>query len=117
MKSLVINNVKEELKQQAKNIRKAKLIFKDGQRTGNWELFKTFIITDLGLKYSWCPETVLDSLSFHFRHKHIAYCLILGRTMEEIENKNNPDNLPSQRSIDDYYKRIMTDLQEERDNA
>lgn len=38
------------------------------------------------------------------RHKHIAYCLLRGKTMEQIENKNREGNKPHQLLVDQYLK-------------
>ena len=37
----------------------------------------------------------LDRLRYEARHHHIAYCLLRGRTMEEIESKTREDNAPN----------------------
>lgn len=35
-----------------------------------------------------------------FRHKHIAYCLMRGRTMEQIENSNRENNKPDMKMVE-----------------
>lgn len=41
-------------------------------------------------------------LADEFRHRHIAYCLLRGRTLQQIENKNHQNNEPRQKLIDKY---------------
>ena len=42
----------------------------------------------------------LLELRYRARHHHIAYCLLRGRTMEEIESKTREDNAPSASYVD-----------------
>ena len=42
---------------------------------------------------------MLYMLQREYRHKHIAYCLLRGRTMEQIEKKNRYGNAPDQKQI------------------
>lgn len=37
----------------------------------------------------------LDKLRYDVRHHHIAYCLLRGRTMSEIEKSCRQDNSPN----------------------
>lgn len=58
--------------------------------------------------------------SWEFRHRHIAYCLLRGRTMEQIERKTREDNHPSERLIDKYkeeYTKMLSDYMEASDEA
>jgi hypothetical protein len=41
-------------------------------------------------------------LADEFRHRHIAYCLLRGRTMQQIENKNHQNNEPKAKLIEKY---------------
>lgn len=43
----------------------------------------------------------LDRLRYEARHHHIAYCLLRGRSMEEIESKTREDNAPNASYIDE----------------
>jgi len=54
----------------------------------------------------------LFNSQYIFRHKHIVYCLLRGRTMLEIENKVREGNSPNQYLIDKYMKEY-TDAKEE----
>ena len=44
----------------------------------------------------------LDNLRFTTRHKHIAYCLLRGRTLEQIEPKYN--EAPNEKLIERYME-------------
>lgn len=78
--------MKEELKQLAVEIRKEKYECRENQRKGRK--------CDFGYR----------NLSSVYRHKHIAYCLLRGRTMQQIENKNRKNNEPSQYEIKKYME-------------
>jgi hypothetical protein len=41
-------------------------------------------------------------LADEFRHRHIAYCLLRGRTLQQIENKNHQNNEPKAKLLDKY---------------
>ena len=43
----------------------------------------------------------LDRLRYEARHHHIAYCLLRGRSMEEIESTPREDNAPNAPYIDE----------------
>jgi len=87
----MINVLKEELKGMAVEIREKKYGVKEKQRSG---------------KDAWREQGDLYSLKYDFRHKHIAYCLMRGRTCEQIEQKCREGNEPNQhligRLIDEY---------------
>lgn len=53
---------------------------------------------------SWKEQTQLADAKFEFRHKHIVYCLLRGRTREQIENKvvNKPNEKMIQAYLDKY---------------
>ena len=42
----------------------------------------------------------LSQAQYLFRHKHIAYCLMRGRTMEQIENSNRIGNAPDMKFVE-----------------
>ena len=48
----------------------------------------------------------LDNLRYEVRHHHIAYCLLRGRTIEEIERSTRDDN---QRDVQ-YYTKIKNSI-------
>jgi len=67
--------IKETIKKEAKELRELKLAFKDGQRGMN--------------KGPRVWESDVYRAKHNWRHKHIAYCIMRGRTHDEIEN-NTP---------------------------
>lgn len=84
-----LKELKSELKYLAAKIRTERAAFKEAQRTG------APLTSDLG------------TLCYKFRHKHIVYCLLRGRTREQIENKVRDDNKPNEEYIQellDGYK-------------
>ena len=48
----------------------------------------------------------LDDLRYEYRHHHIAYCLIRGRSMEEIERNCAIDNRPNSYYVDTIMRPI-----------
>jgi hypothetical protein len=85
----MLKELKSELKSLASQIRKSRAEFKSAQRTG------TYIVSDLG------------SLCYKFRHKHIVYCLLRGRTREQIESSVREDN----KANEDYIQELMEGYQ------
>jgi hypothetical protein len=56
----------------------------------------------------------LFMLSYKYRHHHIAYCLIRGRTMKQIENNYNPNNYyPKLSYVKDIKNQWMEKVDEE----
>lgn len=99
-----IQKIKEENKALAKSIREQKITFKNAQREiGNYSAYE---------KYG----SDLEKMQWDFRHRHIAYCLLRGRTMEQIENKNREGNEPSKNLIDTYYDMFMAAIEKEKEN-
>ena len=41
-----------------------------------------------------------------YRHRHIAYCIMRGKTIEEIEPNTRPDNLPSDGLVETIIKQF-----------
>jgi len=105
--------IKQELKNLAKKIKKTKPIFRRAQR--DFSLFQNVNGTYAQLMNSgkWSrirdeyreledapSETNLKHYQFVYRHKHIAYCLLRGRTRDEIERPSNSNsNMPSEYEI------------------
>lgn len=82
----VIKDIKNQMKQLACDVRKAKHDFKQFQREGKYReaisaMFKK------------------DSLKEDFRHKHIARCLLRGKTYKQIEAKCREDNYPCSQEV------------------
>jgi hypothetical protein len=49
----------------------------------------------------------------HYRFKHIAYCLLRGRTIEEIENKLRDPKDPNHKWVRDKANKLFQTLEEE----
>lgn len=73
MKYTKCPELKAELKKLAKEIRKWKRNRKEDKRF------------ELKMK-QWQVQDKIDRRKDDFRHKHIAYCMLRGRTYEQIEN-------------------------------
>jgi len=97
-----MNPVNQEIKQELKNliekIRIHKNNFKESQRKGS---------------PSWLDLQTYSRAQWEYRHRHIARCLIRGRTYEQIEQKTRNDNKPSKDLIEKYKKEYMTRFQEQ----
>lgn len=72
-----MNTIKENLKMQARDIRTLKDQVRDGMRKGD---------------YVWRLQGDLENAKREYRYDHVAYCMLRGRTYEEIENKVRPGN-------------------------
>jgi phage portal protein BeeE len=68
--------LKSLLKSLAADIRTAKISFKQYQREHSGSSDYKLLLH-------------LEKSKYDFRHKHIAYCLLRGRTYEQIERKCN----------------------------
>jgi len=77
---LLKKEIKSELKDLVKRIRENKIALKAFQRENGGSQGM--------IGYA------LKKLQGEFRHKHIAYCLMRGRTIEQIERKNKENNEP-----------------------
>jgi hypothetical protein len=92
MKYTKYPELKSELKQLAKSIRKWKSNRKMDKRK------------ELGIQL-WQAELKVNQLKYEFRHKHIAYCILRGRRYEEIELKTNtPPNFDYVDKIKEQYE-------------
>lgn len=54
----------------------------------------------------------LDRLRYQFRHIHIAYCLMRGRKMEQIERPRE-DNQPSDAQIQRYIEQYTPEVEQQ----
>lgn len=92
----LFKEIKEDLKKVAKEIRKLKRSRKQDKRNGRalWEI-----------------EGDIWEAKWYFRHKHIAYCEIKGRTRDQIERPKD-DNKASQPYIDKFKKEWEEKLNE-----
>ena len=73
-------SLKEELKSIVKQIINDKKEIKD---------------TQIKRKYAGSFQYKILKIQRHYRHKHIAYCLLRGRKYEEIESKVREGNEPN----------------------
>lgn len=96
--SKTIQNIKQELKALAATIKTTRPEFKDAQRSGEslWKL----------------DQTIKSSI-YNFRHKHIAYCLLRGRTRDQIEQPTE-ENLPNEEYLTTLLDAYRADLHKER---
>lgn len=89
-----IKNLKEEQKSLALEIKNNKNNIKEKQRSGN---------------YAGNQQYTLLKQKQEYRHKHIAYCMLRGRSYEQIENKCRKGNEPNfdiiKRYMDEYSKK------------
>ena len=94
-----ILKIKEELKAEAKKIRRLKIDCKNTQRgihTGE----KVWQEDVSRARYVW-------------RHKHIAYCLLRGRKIEDIERKVREGNEPNQRLIEKHIEAFTSEVSDD----
>lgn len=87
--------IKEELKVEARALTDIKAEIKDKQRNRK-------VVGSLQWK--------LSCMKHEWRHKHIAYCLIKGRTLESIEGKCDHGNEPNLALVEKYKKGFESDV-------
>ena len=87
-------SMKEELKSEAVAIRKNNLETKRLQKNG---------------EYAGHLQSSRISLKKNFRYKHIAYCMLAGKTYKQIEPKcaenNKPDMTRIKELMDEYAEK------------
>lgn len=82
-----LNMVKENLKKEAKEIKELKIAMKNAMR---------------GSSCGHVFQGKLSTAKYHWRHKHIAYCMLKGRKLEDIEKNSWKAGEPSLRLIEKY---------------
>ena len=91
-----MTELKSALKQDAQHIRNLRKQIKEMQRNN---------------KYAGDKQCSLLEMSYYYRHHHIAYSELRGRTREQIETPNS-DNLPSEHLIlkikEEYAQDVCT---------
>lgn len=55
----------------------------------------------------WEVESDLHKAKYEYRHRHIAYCIVRGRTRDEIEHPSE-NNLPNERYIEKLIESYET---------
>lgn len=103
MKSQTMSAIKAELKTLATSIRANRASYKDAQRSN---IYHT--AGDL--------ERKLKEDKYEYRHKLIAYSLLRGRTLEQIENPKE-GNEPDQKYIGSLMTKYLAALHKEREVA
>jgi hypothetical protein len=83
-----INLLKQELKSLAKEITTNRKLYKQAQREG---------------KSLWNIRVP----SYEFRYKHIVYCMLRGRTIEQIERSHKPGKEPNMPYIEMMIKKVQ----------
>jgi len=81
-----IDKLKAQLKETANEIRRTRFHHKEAQRAN--------LLTTAN-KLLW----KLHDLQYEYRHHHIAYCELRGRTRDQIEPKIRENNNPNERYI------------------
>lgn len=94
-----IQKKKLELKELAHQIRKYKL----SRKPKNVILYPE-------LKTLYDSLWKLDSLRYRYRHEHIAYCEVRGRTRQQIETPKD-DNKPNEEDIQEYKNKLLAELE------
>ena len=59
----------------------------------------------------------LGSSQIEFRYKHIAYCMLRGRSLEQIENKLRDPNLPEHAYVRKEAAKIVSQVLKEVSDA
>ena len=90
-----MSQIKEELKQLAKDLRIQKGLFKSKQR-------------EEGCSYR--DFANLSASKVNARYSHIAICLVRGTPYERIEPKVKPGNEPDMESVENYKKDFLDRL-------
>jgi len=88
------SNIKNEIKKEAKELRALKLDLKDCQRGTH--------------KGAGVSQGDVANAKWEWRHKHIAYCILRGRSYEEVENYVREENA-ADRTLIEKYKSILID--------
>ena len=97
MKS-ILKSFKKSIKEKASQIRAMKRLFREYQRIGDE---KSYIL-----------QSELLRLRDEFRHEHIAYCILRGRTILEIEN--SPSRETNKSKIKNILLRIFSEIEASR---
>lgn len=95
--------IKERLKNYAKEIKDVKRL----RKPSNWTKEDQKIRGPM-----FDVQSSLNQLKYHFRHIHIAYCEVRGRTRDQIE-KPSEFNKPNQKYIDKIKEEILQKIKDE----
>jgi len=60
----------------------------------------------------WKIQMTIDSMSYHFRHSHIAYCEFRGTRRKDIERKVRKDNKANENLVKMIKERLKKEMGE-----
>jgi len=60
----------------------------------------------------WKIQMTIDSMSYHFRHNHIAYCEFNGTRREDIERKVRKNNKANENLVKMIKERLKKEMGE-----
>lgn len=92
-----MKTIKENLKTMVREIREMKGEISLGMRNG---------------KYMGSTQWDLECKKSEFRHQHIAYCMLRGKTYNEIENYTRPGNEPNMNKIEAIMETMKAEILE-----
>lgn len=98
-----LKKMKEELKELAQQIKTLKPEYRQSQRACSKADPKDPKLGEIW-RNSYLKQMNLQEARSVFRLKHIAYCLLRGRTIDQIENKNREGNAPNMKWVNHYIK-------------
>ena len=115
--------LKVELKNLASVIRTVKFNTRQDQSSfdkkyplkHDWEQYKVLCKNEEFIQTRnecWTNTTNLYKAYFEYRSKHIAYCLLRGRTMEQIEGKHRDPNDPTHKQVRQEADKIIKQVNE-----
>lgn len=97
----IYQRIKEEQKDRALRIRKAKSLRKDAAYEAATDDEKQFAL----------PDWQIRKLGQEYRHWHIAICERRGRTRDQIESPRE-DNLPNEKEIERIKQQVDQEVAE-----
>jgi hypothetical protein len=109
----VKKEIKEQLKNLANDVRTAKITHKELQRSNSktvgvdkmdWKELSTLHRGEYKALYK------KESLKDEFRFKHIARCLLMGRSYKQLEKKCRFDNAPDDQDVNRYIQEFCAML-------
>lgn len=75
-----------------------------------WKILKDNEQFRTAQKECWNNQSNLYQARFDFRSKHIAYCMLRGKTLEQIEPKIKNENDPIHSAVRKEAARIVTEI-------
>ena len=93
-----IKSLKSELKVEAFKLRETKADIKTKQKAGQYAGYK---------------QSELLTLKWNYRHRHIAYSIMRGKSYQQIERKCREDNQPNF----DKIKELINEYTPQKENV